>query len=95
MCFRRKREGDGNTFLGGFEVMKLWSEMRTTADLTKMRTKGISNFKRVCNRGILDFKNWSVKGRVFSRKFMNFTPNRRKRRICCKGGNVRMPAFSD
>ncbi len=45
MWFRRKREGNGSAFLGGFKGMKLWGEMRTTADLTKMRAKGISNFK--------------------------------------------------
>ncbi len=75
--------------------MKLWGKMRTTADLAKMRAKGISNFERVCNSCILDFKNWSVNRRVFPEKFMDFTPNCGKRRIRSKGGDIRTPTFGN
>ena len=49
MCFRRKREGNGSAFLGGFKGEEMWGEIGATADSTKMGAKGIGNFKGVCN----------------------------------------------
>ncbi len=40
----QKREGNGSAFPGGFKGMKLWGEMKSIAYLTKLRTKGVSNF---------------------------------------------------
>lgn len=42
----------------GFKGMNLWGEMKTTTNLTKIRAKGIRNFKGTCYRCVPDFKNY-------------------------------------
>ena len=78
MCIRGKSKGNGGTFFGRFEGVKLRGEMGTTTDLAKMRTKGIGYMKGVGNRRVMDCEYWGFHGGMFSRKFVDLTPHRWK-----------------
>lgn len=49
MCCRGKRKGDRGAFLDGFKGKKLWREVGTTTDFTKVRAKGVSNCEWLSN----------------------------------------------